>query len=132
MVRLRIFDNENSLTERLAITATDLGNKVSMARNRISDYAFRTSDKIIHKTKVHLLIGMTILNTAAYSFIGYHAINDSLDEIGMSKESLKKAGIVFGGTAAVCSLPISIYGLVRLRDRYRRSSDESYSMENSA
>ena len=132
MVRLRIFERDSSLIERLSMTATDLGNRVSRVRNRVADCAFRASDKVIHKTKVYFTVGMIAFNTAAYSFIGYHALNDSLEEIGMSKDSLKKAGMVFGGSAAVCSLPLGVYELTRLRDRYRRSSREIESYEREA
>ena len=127
MVRLRIFEMDRNLTERLSMTATDLGNRISMVRNRISDYTYRVSDVIIHKTKVPFTIGMIVFNTTSYSFIGYHTINDSLEYIGMSKESLKKAGMIFGGTAAVCSFPAVAYGLANLMDRYRRKNrTESY------
>ena len=132
MVRLRIFEKDRSLVDRLSMTATDLGNRVSRVRNRVADCAFRASDKVIHKTKVYFTVGMIAFNTAAYSFIGYHALNDSLEEIGMSKDSLKKAGMVFGGSAAVCSLPLGVYELTRLRDRYRRSSREIESYEREA
>mgnify|MGYP001583840005 CR=1 FL=1 len=122
MVRLRIFGRDKDLTERLSMAATDFGNRVSRAKNRISDYAYRISDVIVHKTKVPFTIGVMTLNLTGYSLISYHAINGSLDRIGMSNESLKKAGITYVAAATVCSLPLCVYGALRLRDRYRRDS----------